>query len=295
MSDQPVLVLHKKSANRPEVKAAVKAVRKSGIDLLVRIPWNKKDKLVMVEDLLARGHRRLIAGGGDGTLNATANALLNSEHHGEDVVMGIMPLGTANDMARGLELPCEDLEQCLLIACTREARPMDVGVMNGHYFVNVASGGFGAEVTATTPQDLKAQLGGAAYTLAGLVKLWSLEPYTGTLHMPGEDARPGAMLMMAVGNNRYAGGGCDVAPLASTNDGLLDLSVLLAADIGDMPRVLSEIQDPTNPDNRIIRYWQVEKFTMEADQPLHINLDGEPHQVANMEFSICPGALQVVY
>ena len=67
---QPVLVLHRKSANRPEVKAAVQAVRGAGIKLLVRIPWNKKDKRVVVKELLARGHRRIIAGGGDGTLNA---------------------------------------------------------------------------------------------------------------------------------------------------------------------------------------------------------------------------------
>ncbi len=67
---RPVLLLHRKSANRPEVKEAVKAVRAAGVKLLVRIPWNKKDKRVLVKEMLARGHRRIIAAGGDGTLGA---------------------------------------------------------------------------------------------------------------------------------------------------------------------------------------------------------------------------------
>lgn len=61
----PVLILHRKSANRPEVKEAVKSVRQSGIDLKVRIPWNKKDKQILIKGLLKQGYRRVIAGGGE--------------------------------------------------------------------------------------------------------------------------------------------------------------------------------------------------------------------------------------
>ena len=62
----PVLLLHRKSANRPEVKEAVKAVQREGIKLKVRIPWNKKDKQVLVRELVKRGCQRIIAGGGGG-------------------------------------------------------------------------------------------------------------------------------------------------------------------------------------------------------------------------------------
>ncbi len=292
---QPVLVLHRKSANRPEVKEAVKAVRRRGVDLKVRIPWNKKDKIVLVKELLKSGYTRIIAGGGDGTINGVASAIVKSKHAGKDVVMGIMPLGTANDLAHGLDLPCDDLGECLYIASTRDPRPMDVGLMNGEVFCNVASGGFGAEVTATTPQEIKAKLGGTAYTLNGLVKLWKMEPYRGTLEIPGEGKSEGAMLLMAVGNNRLAGGGFEVAPMARSDDGKLDLMVMLEASIQDSSKALSEIKDPMNPDNTVIRYWQAERFTIEADRPLHINLDGEPHEVSRLEFSVLPGALQVAY
>jgi lipid kinase YegS len=291
----PVLLLHRKSANRPEVKEAVKAVRRSGTKLQVRIPWNKKDKVVLVRELLKRGCKRIIAGGGDGTINSVASAIVKSKRAEPGIAMGIMPLGTANDLARGLGLPCDDLSECLWIACTGHARPMDVGLMNGKVFCNVASGGFGAEVTATTPQDIKAKLGGAAYTLNGLVKLWQMEPYRGNLHVPGELPQEGAMLLMAVGNNRLAGGGFDVAPLARSDDGKLDLMVLLETSVQDSSRILAEIKDPMNPDNVVIRYWQAERFTIESDRSLHINLDGEPVKVQKLEFSVLPHALNVVY
>lgn len=293
--EKPVLVLHRKSANLPEVKDAVKFVRQSGIDLQVRVPWNKKDKKTIIRELLKQGHRRFVVGGGDGTLNAAANAIMKSKRYDSAIEMGILPLGTANDMANGLGLPRDDLRECLRIACSRESRPMDVGVMNKQYFVNVASGGFGAEVTATTPQDLKNRLGGAAYTLNGLLKLWQMKPYTGTLQI--EDAEPitGSMLLMVVGNNRLAGGGFVVAPMAVPDDGLLDLMIVLGDVIPDPTKLLAEIKDPMGKDNRLIRYVQVKHFRLEADRPLHMNLDGEPVLAEKLTFSVKPGALRVVY
>ena len=76
MGTKICLVLHRKSANRPEIKEAVKAVRAKGIKLRVRIPWNKKDKPRVVEETLAGGVKRVIAGGDDGTINAGVNALV---------------------------------------------------------------------------------------------------------------------------------------------------------------------------------------------------------------------------
>ena len=291
----PVLVLHRKSANRPEVKAAVKSVRNSGIDLKVRIPWNKKDKRTVVRKLLTEGYRRIIAGGGDGTLNAVAGAMLEKTKYLDQADMAILPLGTANDLAHGLNLPCDDLTRCLHVACTGQSRPMDIGVVNDRIFVNVASGGFGAEVTATTPQDLKKALGGTAYTLNGLIKLWGMEPYTGTLQIPGSEPLTGSMLLMAVGNNRLAGGGFEVAPRAIPDDGLLDLMMLGAGQALDPGQLLAEMKDPFNSGNTLIRYLQLDRFTIEANRPLHINLDGEPMLSEKLAFSVLPRALRIVY
>lgn len=295
MSEENVLILHRKSANEPAVKMAIKTVRKEGIDLRVLVPFNKSEKPRAVGEALKRGAKRVIAGGGDGTINAVADALVRGGAGKSGVILGVCPLGTANDFARGCGLPSDDLATCLRIACTRDARAIDVGVLNRRYFVNVASAGFGAEVTATTPADLKKALGGGAYTLMGLIKALDLSPYSGRLLIPGREPEEGSMLFMAVANNHYAGGGFDVAPHSKIDDGLLDL-VMIRVDRGfDLLGLRKELEDPMNSDNRHVFYRQLSTFTIEADQRLHCNLDGEPILKKKLKFSVLPKHLRLAY
>ena len=218
----------------------------------MRIPWNKKDKPRVVAEALADGATRIVAGGGDGTVNAVVHALVGKGEKPPRATLGILPLGTANDFARGCGLPVEDLARCLEIACTAPARKIDVGRANSRNFINVTSGGFGAEITATTPVEMKKVLGGGAYTLMGLVKAFNLEPHQGRLLVPGEEPVEGSMLVMAVGNNRLAGGGFEVAPQASLDDGLLDLAIVRGVALADMARLAGELKTPENPDNQCL-------------------------------------------
>ena len=295
MTDKTCLILHRKSANELPVKEAVKAVQQEGIKLRVLVPWNKKEKPKVVREALERGATRIIAGGGDGTINGVASALVGDGKKKPKATLGILPLGTANDFARGCGLPVDDLTECLRIACTRKARPTDVGKANKRYFINVASAGYGAEITATTPVDVKKALGGAAYTIMGVVKAFSLSPYTGRLLVPGEEPVAGEMLFMAVGNNRYAGGGFDVATNAKLDDGLLDLAAVLHGKDFSISRLTAELEDPMNPENKTFYYRQLPKFTIEADEKLHCNLDGEPVYKKTLKFSVLPRHIGVAY
>ena len=295
MAEETCLVLHRKSANEPAVKEAVKQVRGRGIKLRVRIPWNKKDKARVVQEALDAGAKRIIAGGGDGTINGVVNALVGKATKKPRASMGILPLGTANDFAHGCGLPVDDLGRCLEIACTTPARKIDVGRAGSRCFINVTSGGFGAEITATTPVDMKKTLGGGAYTLMGLVKAFNLEPYKGRLLVPGEEPLEGAMLFMAVGNNRLAGGGFEVAPKARPDDGLLDLAVLRHQPGFEPARLLEELKTIDNPDNKYVYYRQLPEFTLESEKGVHYNLDGEPTHETKITFSVLHKHLQVAF
>ena len=295
MTDKTCLICHRKSANEPYVKETVKTVRKQGIDLRVLVPFNKAEKPRVVQEALDRGAERIIAGGGDGTINAVANALIGDGKTKPTAELGVFPLGTANDFARGLGLPSDDLAECLRIACTRDSQPIDIGVMNNRFFINVASAGFGAEITATTPVNLKKALGGGAYTLMGLIKALKLSPYRGRLLVPGEEPVDGSMLFMAVGNNHYAGGGFDVAPNAKLDDGLLDL-VKIGLEPGHaITELKNELDDPMNPDNKHVNYRQLTEFTIESERKMYCNLDGEPVLKKKFKFSVLPQHLSVVY
>lgn len=290
-----VFVLHRKSANEVYVKNAIKTLQKEGHDFRVLVPFNKKEKPRIVREAIKAGATRIIAGGGDGTINAVADAIIGKGKKKPEVTLGICPLGTANDFARGCELPFEDKTECLRIALTRDGREIDVGVLNGRNFINVASLGFGAEITATTPIELKKALGGAAYTLMGMVMALKLTPYPGRVVVPGEEPTTGSMLFAAVGNNHFAGGGFDVAPLAKIDDGLLDLTAIRVDRGFQLGSLAKEFEDPMNPANKHIVYRQLAEFTIESEQKLHCNLDGEPVRKKRLQFSVRPRHLKVAF
>ncbi len=294
MASDVCLVLHRKSANELPVKEAVQYVRSKGIKLRVRIPWNKKDKPRVVREALDAGAKRIIAGGGDGTINAVVNALVGKGKKRPRATLGVLPLGTANDFAHGCGLPVNDLKRCLEIACTAKPRKTDVGRANSSNFINVTSGGFGSEITATTPVEMKKALGGTAYTIMGIVKAFNLKPYEGRLLIPGKKPLEGNMLFMAVGNNRLAGGGFEVAPKARLDDGLLDLAVVSKGQ-GSIQKLKSELETPENPDNEFIHYLQLPEFTIETEQDVHFNLDGEATKQRKLKFSVLPKHLGVAY
>jgi len=287
------LVLHKKACTRPQVEAAVKHVQQSGIDVDVHIPWSRNDLQRFVRHAIEDGTQRIVAGGGDGTLNAVVNAMIRGDKS-PNAVLGILPLGTANDFAKGADINATDLISALELACTGSPTKIDVGRMNDQYFINVASAGFGAEVTATTPEDIKKLLGGAAYSIMGFVKAFQLEPYEGRLILPDGDVKEGSMLIMAVGNSRFAGGGYEVAPQAVLTDGLLDVAVVSGLRPDNLSRMVEELRDPQNPRNEHLLYRQLSAFTIETVKPLHVNLDGEPIEGTHFEFRCCPKAVSVV-
>lgn len=288
-----MLLLHRKACQRPEVQAAVDAIKEAGEDLLVRITWEAADLKTFIEDGINSGVTRFIAGGGDGTVNGVANILMALKETGRPE-MAVLPLGTANDFARGAGIPLDDLSAALKLAATGESVAIDMGVINDSYFVNVASGGFGAEITAETPDELKGALGGIAYTLVGLAKLWQLEPYRCKVTLDNSGAREVDVVAIAVGNNRYAGGGYEVASQASLTDGLLDFAAIKPVPMTAVGAVRAELEDPSHQDNEYLRYTQAENCVLESDRPLQLNLDGEPIVAERFEFSICPKAIRFV-
>ena len=289
------LVLNKKAVNEPAVREAVDGVRRKLPGLSVKIPWDAEDSAQVVREEVERGAKRIIAGGGDGTVNGVVNTLLGDGRERPRAALGVLPLGTANDFAHGCGLPVKDLSRCLEIACFSPPRKIDVGRADSRFFLNVTSAGFGAEVTATTPGRLKKTLGGSAYTIMGFIKAFGLEPYEGRLLVPGEEAVEGSMLLMAVGNNRLAGGGFEVASEARLDDGLLDLAIVRYEPQMELKRLVTELKTPASPDNRYLYYRQLPEFTIEAKRALHFNLDGEPVRTNRLTFSVLPSHLDVIF
>lgn len=281
-----LLILHGKQALNEDVRAAVNEWRQLGNELAVRVTWESGDAARLVQEALAAGFRTLVAGGGDGTLHEVAQALLES---GVDASLALLPLGTANDFARAAEIPLESFDALTLL--DREPMLIDVGEMNGEPFLNMATGGFGSKVTATTSEELKRVLGGSAYLLTGLSRFSELRAAWGRFVAP-DFAWEGDFLALGIGNGRQSGGGQLLCPQASIDDGLLDVCIVPApADtVGTLGTLLSG--GLLGIDTVSVKA-RVPWIEVEAPDEIAINLDGEPSAAKRMRFSVRRRALRL--
>ena len=285
------VILNGKGAANPQVRAAIFQIREDSQPLEVNCTWEGGDAARFAQEAMNDGVEVLVAGGGDGTINEVVNGVLATDTS-PSMALGVLPLGTANDFARGCGIPLEPYK-ALKLATEGEPVSIDIPSANGVYFANVASGGFGAEVTVGTNPQLKKAMGGGAYALTGIVTAAKMEPYSGKFVAPDESTE-GSFIVMAVGNARQAGGGFQVTPNAFLDDGLMDVTALADFQTKELGLVISEFQDFANPDNQFVHYRQVPGFEIELTSELPINLDGEPHRWDHIRFEILPKCLPVV-
>ncbi|ANF57758.1 lipid kinase YegS [Halotalea alkalilenta] len=284
------LILNGKSSDQPKLRKMVTRLRKQGIGVDVRVTWEGSDIEDFIHQASANGVERVIVGGGDGTLHGAANALMKLPA-GRRPALGVIPLGTANDFARAAGIPLEPTE-AFSFAVRENAYPIDLGKIGDAYFINVVSGGFGASVTASTPAILKRMLGGGAYSLVGAARILSFSPYEGRLRMPGYEGKA-AMVVIAIGNGRQAGGSQELAPKAFIDDGLLDVLVIDAFRLRDVPRLVRELEQLSGRGD-LVRYFQVPWLEIECEQSLPVTLDGEMREIKQARFEVVPKAIEVV-
>jgi lipid kinase YegS len=285
------VILNGKGAANPQVRAAINQIRDEGQPLEVRCTWEGGDAARFAQEAMSDGIDILVAGGGDGTVNEVVNGILKADTSPQ-MALALLPLGTANDFARGCGIPLEPYD-ALELAIEGEPVTIDVPSANGVYFANVASGGFGAEVTVSTNPQLKKAMGGGAYALTGIVTAAKMEPYSGRFVSTDEEAE-GPFIVLAVGNARQAGGGFQVTRNAMLNDGLMDVMAISDFQTKDLGLVIQEAQDFTNTDNQFVHYRQVPGFEIELESALPINLDGEPQRWNHIRFEILPKCLPLV-
>ncbi|ANI14182.1 lipid kinase YegS [Pseudomonas citronellolis] len=282
---EAMLILHGKQAANDEVRAAVLARREAGWRLDVRVTWEEGDAERLVGEALAAGYPTLVAGGGDGTARAVAEALYRADAAAS---LALLPLGTANDFARAAGIPLEPAAALGLLE--EAARPIDLGEVEGRIFLNMATGGFGSTVTANTSEDLKKALGGAAYLLTGISRFSEVHSAEGHFRGPGFDWQ-GEFLALGIGNGRQAGGGHPLCAQALADDGLLDVSILPAP--GDMLSALGSLLGSGGGLQELFVRARLPWLELEAGEGLAINLDGEPLQARRARFEVRPAALRL--
>lgn len=281
-----LLILNGKSADNPLLREAIALLRNEGVEIHVRITWEKGDAQRYVEEARRLGVETVIAGGGDGTINEVSTALIQCQ--GANVpALGILPLGTANDFATSVGIP-DALDNALKLAIAGSAVEIDMAQVNDKTcFINMATGGFGTRITTETPEKLKAALGGVSYLIHGLMRMDTLKP--DRCEIRGENFQwQGDALVIGIGNGRQAGGGQQLCPDALINDGLLQLRIFTGEEL--LPALLSTLKQPEENPNIIdgASSW----FDIQAPHEITFNLDGEPLSGQQFHIEILPAALR---
>ncbi|UBX46403.1 lipid kinase YegS [Citrobacter werkmanii] len=281
-----LLILNGKSADNLPLRETIAQLRDEGVEIHVRVTWEKGDAQRYVDEARRLGVATVIAGGGDGTINEVSTALIQSQG-GNVPALGILPLGTANDFATSVGIP-EALDKALKLAIAGNATEIDMVQVNDKTcFINMATGGFGTRITTETPEKLKAALGGVSYFIHGLMRMDTLKP--DVCDIRGDDFHwQGKALVIGIGNGRQAGGGQQLCPTALINDGLLQLRIFTGEEL--LPGLLSALTQ--SEDNPNIIDGASSWFDIRAPHEITFNLDGEPLSGQEFHIEILPAALR---
>jgi YegS/Rv2252/BmrU family lipid kinase len=300
--ERTVLLVNARSRRgEEEFEEARRALAACGVAVDAAHALHEPDELpARIRDELGRGAKRVVVGGGDGSLSCAAGVLA-----GSGAALGVLPLGTANDFARSLRIPAE-LEGAARVLARGATREVDLAFAGSRPFLNAASFGVSSELTRLLDAGLKRRAGKLAYPVAGAVAATSQEPFRVTLALDGRTVTLDA-LQVVIGNGRYHGGGRLVSPRARLDDRRLVVYALAAAsearetrapdrlrDLASLARYAYLLLRGRHLDHPDVFHAEARTVVARTEPPLEIDADGELAGHTPAEFRIRPGALTVI-
>jgi YegS/Rv2252/BmrU family lipid kinase len=233
------------------------------------------------------GHSDLvIVAGGDGTLNAAAEGIVEA-----GLPLGVLPLGTANDLARTLGLPTQLDAACQAIAAGH-TRQIDVGWVNGKHFFNVASIGLSVSITAELSGASKRRWGVLAYLITAARVLRRSRPFHAEIGCGGTTSQI-KTVQITVGNGRFYGGGNVVAQHAAIDDQVLDLYSLEIGHWWQMVWLARALRTGCLAGKPCVRTISGQEFQVRTHRRRAINTDGEITAFTPATFRVVPKAVSV--
>ena len=231
----------------------------------------------------------VLAAGGDGTAYEVANGLLRSRRR---AAMGVVPIGTGNDFARGIGLPRDPLAAAAVLVAARP-RDIDVGEVNGRYFLTIAGTGFDGEVARQVNNWPKWFGGTAMYILAMLKMLATYRPVDVEITVDGTAERE-RLFLIAVGNTAWNAGGMWTVPPARPDDGLLHAMIAGPLTRLETLIVLPRVFSGRHLAHRKVHVVQGREIHVTGAAPLAVQADGESVGTIPATFTLHPRALLVL-
>ena len=254
--------------------------------LPIRITSHAGEAEALARRAVEEGFGRVVAAGGDGTVNQVANGIA-----GTKATLGILPMGTINVFAMELGLPSNDLLRCWEIVQNGNVRLVDLPSANGRYFVQLGGIGLDAQAVKETTLAFKRSLGPLSYLISAAHIAARHPP---KLSIESEDApvREGSFLL--VGNGRFYGGPFPFFKQAAVDDGLLDVVVFKRLGFLEIIKYLHDVVFSSDIRVPEIEYFQTRQLRVSSEQDVPMELDGELAGNCPVDFQMHEKALSVV-
>jgi YegS/Rv2252/BmrU family lipid kinase len=283
-----ILIVNTQSRRGQQLYGQAKhEIIRRGIKLSESYPVRDASRIpAVVAEAIAQGHRFIILGGGDGTVSSSVSSLAH-----RDVVLGLLPMGTANNFARANGIPL-DLEAAVEALVSGNVVRVDLGRVDQTYFTNAVSIGITSAIHRGSPDPLKRHLGRVGYMLAAAKQLAACKPFTCRLVLDGTRVETSA-LDVRIANGQFQGG-LRVVTEASVSSGDLVVRVIKAGSKWNLGRVwlragLGKADDPA-----LVQTVEAHEIEVETRPRQHVSVDGEV--VAQTPVRVCavPAALSLV-
>src|SRR5438552_9887654 len=232
------------------------------------------------------GFEKIVAAGGDGTINEVVNGLA-----GSNAALGLLPIGTMNVFATELGLPAHDLKLCWNIIQGNHTRLVDLPSANGKYFVQLAGVGLDAQAVKETSLALKRNFGPLSYLISA-AQIAARQPPR--LFVNSEDSPVAESSFVLVGNGRHYGGPFPFFKNAVIDDGLLDIVAFKQLGYLEIIKYLQDVFFSSEIRLPEVEYFQTRRVRITSDQDVPVELDGELVGNCPVEFEIRERQLRVL-
>lgn len=251
-----------------------------------RISKNKgiKEALEIVDE----SYSYILIAGGDGTVDILINAM---KEKGLNLPIGILPVGTANDFGKFINMP-QDIEKACEQILSSEPVKVDIGKINERYFINVASTGLFTDVSQKTDVALKNTIGKLAYYIKGIEELPNFRKLKIKLKSK-EVNYDGEMYLMLIFNGQTAGN-FKLATRSSAMDGFLDVIVIKAVQIFEILPLFIKVLKGEHLDSNKVIYFKTDDLYIECEEGIVTDVDGERGPDFPLHVQCIKGAIEVL-
>jgi YegS/Rv2252/BmrU family lipid kinase len=287
MARRVLLVVNRKSRTGAEqLEAAEACLRAQGLEVIALGVDAPREIPKAIQARASEIH--LVAlGGGDGTLNVACEAILDAR-----LPFAILPLGTANDLARTLGIPSKLEDACAVAAKGLKYR-IDLGRANGKYFFNVASIGLSVAVARSIDSATKRRWGPAGYALTVMSTLGKQRPFRARIRCDGRVLVVHA-IQVAVGNGRHYGGGMTVAADAAIDDNLLHLYSISPLSLMRLLLLAPALRSGWQGRFEGVHRLCGTRIDIDTRRPFPVSTDGEVTTQTPVQFEVVPAAIEVM-